>query len=164
MKKVALSIMLAVTVANARPAPSFRGDLLEGGSVSLKEAVKPGRSLLVCFWASWCQPCMKELKLVKEMMANNKDLPLDVLTINEDTSETEADIRPMLKMNELDFPVILDPKQEIFNRYHRENALPYSVLIQSNGEIGVVFQGLHEEEMIPTIKKALAAQSTNAAK
>jgi peroxiredoxin len=117
MKKIILAVfVLASVMASARTAPSFRGDLLTGGSLSLREALKPNRALLVCFWASWCVPCMKELKLVKEGLAANPSLPLDVITINEDTSDTAADIKPTLKLHGLNFPVILDPKKEIFSR------------------------------------------------
>lgn len=93
--KLFVLLMMAGTGLAARPAPTFRGDLMDGGSFSLHEALKPGRSLLVCFWASWCVPCMKELKLVKEKLLSDPSLPLDLVTVNEDTSETAADVGPL---------------------------------------------------------------------
>jgi peroxiredoxin len=156
MKKIILAVfVLASVMASARTAPSFRGDLLTGGSLSLREALKPNRALLVCFWASWCVPCMKELKLVKEGLAANPSLPLDVITINEDTSDTAADIKPTLKLHGLNFPVILDPKKEIFSRYQTEQALPFSVLLSPSGEILATFKGLHEDDMLNEIKSHL---------
>jgi peroxiredoxin len=164
MKAIFILLATVGTLAMARPAPTFHGDLMGGGSFSLHEALKPGRSLLVCFWASWCVPCMKELKLVKEKLMSDPSLPLDLVTVNEDTSDTAADIRPSLKINQLDVPVILDPKQEIFQRYHREMALPLSVLISATGDIAQVFDGFHEDEMVPTVKSLVTVRETDGKK
>src|SRR5262249_18836109 len=94
----------------AKLAPSFSADLMGGNKVSLKESLKPGRLLLVSFWATWCTPCIEELRTVSEKLKADPNLPLDILTINVDTSETSSDVKPTLKLYSFKFPVILDPK------------------------------------------------------
>ena len=73
-------------------------------------------------------------------------------------------MKPTVRLDKIRFSVILDPRQEIFSKYHREMALPYSVLVNSSGEIQEVFEGLHEEEMIPRIKSLLGTKVANASK
>lgn len=58
-----LSLCLALQLM-AKQAPQFQGETLDGKRVSLKQSLRPGRSLILCFWASWCTPCLQELKEV----------------------------------------------------------------------------------------------------
>jgi peroxiredoxin len=131
-------------------APDFPASLLDGKRTSLRENLKPGRYLLLSFWASWCTPCIDELKGVSTQMATRPTLPLDILTVNVDTSDTASDVKPTLKMNNFRFPVVLDPKHEIFPRYHNEKTLPYSVLVNEKGEIVLSFNG-YDESMFSQI-------------
>lgn len=136
-------------------APQFQGELMSGGKVSLKASLKKDRALLVCFWASWCTPCIAELRSVLAKMKEDPNLPLDLLTVNVDTSETSTDVKPTMKLYSLDMAVVLDPKHEIFSKYQEQKQLPYSVLIKSNGEIAKTFTGYHEE-MFQVVREAVA--------
>ncbi len=154
MNKSILAILVVSTLSFAKIAPTFQGDLLSGGRAKLQDYLKENRSLLICFWASWCTPCMEELKMVKEKMQAETGLPLDVLTVNVDTSDTASDVKPTLKMYKFDFPVVLDPKHEIFSKYHETKTLPFSVLLSAKGEMLSVFNG-YSENMFTEIKTAV---------
>lgn len=158
---VTFCILMAgvLAVASAREAPNFRGETTTGDRVSLKESLKPGRALLVCFWATWCTPCMEELRTVSQKLRADPSLPLDVLAINVDTAETSSDVKPTVRMMGFPFPVVLDPRHEIFSRYQDAKTLPYSVLVTPTGEIAQVFNG-YDDKMIE--KARLAVKATNA--
>jgi len=142
-----LVVSILSTVSLAKVAPSFQGELIGGGRVSLSEELAKDNSkgLLLCFWATWCAPCMQELKQVTEKLKNDPTLPLRVLTVNVDTAETSSDVKPTLKLYQFKIPVITDPKHEIFAKYQDAKTLPFSVLIKPNGEIAETFNGFHEE-------------------
>lgn len=142
----------------AKPAPQFQGEMLDGKRTSLKQSLRPGRSLILCFWASWCTPCLQELKEVSNRIKQDPSLPLDMLAINVDTSETASDVGPTLKLHGFDFPVVMDPKHEIFSKYQGAKSLPFSALIQSNGEIATTFSGF-DEQMFEEIKKHLSPKT-----
>lgn len=156
MKLIALALISLSVSSFAKIAPSFQGDLLGGGRVSLAEELSKDNSkaLLLCFWASWCAPCMQELKQVTEKMKNDPSLPLRVLTVNVDTAETASDVKPTLKLYQFKIPVVTDPKHEIFSKYQAANTLPFSVLVKPNGEIAETFNGFHEE-MFVKVREAL---------
>lgn len=146
--KITFFIMsILSTISLAKVAPSFQGELLSGGRVSLSEELAKDNSkgLLLCFWATWCAPCMQELKQVTEKIKTDPTLPLRVLTVNVDTAETSSDVKPTLKLYQFKIPVIADPKHEIFAKYQDAKTLPFSVLIKPNGEIAETFNGFHEE-------------------
>lgn len=155
MLKQLIFFGLISTVSFARVAPTFQGELMGGGRAKLQDYLKEDRSLLVCFWASWCTPCMEELKQVKERMEAEKGLALDVLTINVDTADTASDVKPTFKQNKFNFPVVLDPKHEIFSKYHETKTLPFSVLLDKKGEMLTVFNG-YNENMFSEIRAAIA--------
>ncbi|MCB0404870.1 MAG: TlpA family protein disulfide reductase [Bdellovibrionales bacterium] len=137
---------------SAYVAPSFTGEKIDGSRVSLGDVLKEKRALMLCFWASWCVPCLEELSQLSQGLSKSTDLPLDVLTVNVDTAETNEDVRPTLKAYGLTFPVVLDPSHKIFSRYQKQGSLPFSVLINSKGEVVEAFHGLHEG-MFESLKK-----------
>lgn len=153
--KSLLLLLLVGNLAFAKTAPNFRGELLGGGRTSLEESLKEGRALLVCFWASWCVPCIEELKTVSAKLKANPEIPLDVLAINVDTSETFAEVKPVLKRNDFKFPVLLDQTHEIFAKYQPSKVLPFSALLSSKGEIASTFEGYHEE-MFQVVQRLIA--------
>ena len=151
-----VALMFLSSFGLAMSAPSFQGDLLDGGKISLKEKLKPGRALLVCFWATWCTPCLEELKSVSEKLKVEPNLGLDVLTVNVDTAETFSDVKPTLKLYGFSFPVVVDTKHEIFGKYQSEKTLPYSVLIDFQGNIQATFSG-YQETMMSKVKSVISS-------
>lgn len=143
-RTLAFLVFTFVSVSIARPAPTFRGELISGERVSMKELLQPKKSLLLCFWATWCVPCMEELRMVEKKLKADPSLPVTVVTVNVDSSETSSDIPATIAQQKLRFPVILDPKHEIFSRFHQGKSLPFSVLIDSQGDIASTFEGLNE--------------------
>lgn len=143
--KTLLFLVFVCGVALAKPAPSFHAKRLEGGRTSLSEVLKPGRATLISFWATWCGPCIEELKQVKRQLREDPSLPLELVSINVDRSNTASQVRPVIKQMGFDFPVLLDQEQQILGRYQSSEELPFSVLVSPDGEILQTFQGYNEK-------------------
>lgn len=153
-----LSCIFSSCLVFGKTAPAFRAELLNGKRTSLEQNLKTGRSLMVCFWASWCVPCLQELKEVTSRLKEEPHLPLDLLAINVDTSETASDVGPTLKLYGFDFPVVLDPKHEIFSKYQASKSLPFSTLINDKGEMVKTFSGF-DEKMFDEVKQNLVKEA-----
>lgn len=138
----------------AKQAPQFQAEFLDGKRTSLKQTLQPGRALIMCFWASWCTPCLQELKEISTHLKENPSLPLDLLAINVDTADTSSDVAPTLKLYGFKFPVVVDPKHEIFSKYQGSKSLPFSALLSSKGELLKTFSG-YDEKMFDEVKKEL---------
>lgn len=151
---IVLQALTFSSMALAKIAPSFQGELLSGGRARMSQFLRPNRGLLLSFWASWCTPCLDELKHVTEKLKSDPSLPCDLLTVNVDRSETLADVKPTLKLYRFSFPVILDSRHEIFSKYQQTDTLPFSVLIGSDGELLTSFTG-YNETMFPAIQRLL---------
>lgn len=155
-RRFALTLLLVAGNALALSAPDFRERTLDGKQLSLREQLKPGRAVLLTFWATWCGPCLEELRSVSEQLAKDATFPLDVISVNVDAPDTAADVRPVAKLHGLKFPIVLDAKQEIFGRYHPQKTLPFSVLIDERGAVVTTFSG-YQETMFTTIRTAVAS-------
>lgn len=158
MRTVVLVALILSISAHAKPAPSFRGETLAGTQVSLMDSLKKGRVLLLTFWATWCSSCMEELQHVKKQMSEHPDVPLDVLTVNVDTSETASSVAPTVRLLNVSFPVILDPKHEIFEKFQPDKSLPYSVVINEHGSLEKTFTG-YQETMFSDIRTILSKRN-----
>jgi len=95
----------------------------------------PGdRYLLINFWASWCKPCIQEIPLLKAFAKDNNDIV--VLGVAADRIEPA---KAFAKRLEIDYPVLYgeyDQLNQMMNDYGNDKqALPYSVLINSSGQI-----------------------------
>lgn len=150
---IALGLVLCLANAHARTAPSFRGKTTDGKTAALVDALKTDKFVFLSFWATWCEPCIRELTLLSNHLNSGTGaLPVELLTVNVNTAEDVADVKPTLKMNQFRFPVVLDPTHSIFSKYNESKTLPYSVLINSQGEILQTYNG-YDEALVEKLRK-----------
>ena len=62
------------------PPPDFALNDLAGGTVCLSEAQRTYKAVLVTFWATWCQGCVRELPRLEELDLKDRDRGLRLLT------------------------------------------------------------------------------------
>ena len=87
-KEVAAKIDLMKGVNVGSIAPDFSLPTPDGTPLSLSEALKGKKCLLIDFWASWCGPCLREVPNVKAVYEKYKDKGFEVLSVSLDS---EAD-------------------------------------------------------------------------
>lgn len=128
-------------------APDFQTTTPSGEPVSLKEY--RGKVVLLTFWATWCEPCKKEMPEIQAAYEAHKEEGLTVLAVNfgEKAEEAQAFADKM----GLTFPVLLDRKINIAEQYGVVS-LPVTFFIDRNGIIRErVFGGTLTKESIGEI-------------
>ena len=60
---------------------------LRGGTVKLSQL--RGKVVLVDFWASWCEPCKRELPLLAKMAPRLKDKGVEIVAVNIDDKKSQ---------------------------------------------------------------------------
>ncbi len=133
---VGLLFWSSLTGMGARPpliggrAPSFTLNDLESHPINLMDY--QGKVVLLTFWATWCEPCKKEMPEIEAAYERHKDQGFVVLAIN--FGETPDPARSFAHHGRLTFPILLDPSVKVASRYGVVS-LPVSFFIDSNGII-----------------------------
>lgn len=126
-----------------RPAPTFSLPALEGGMVDL--ASYRGQVVVLNFWATWCEPCKREMPALQAAYQEYGDEGLAIIGVNLTDDEqlqgnSEEDVRAFLSQFNVTYPTALDSDGEVTNAY-RVFPLPTSFFIDAQGQIRYVHVG-----------------------
>ncbi len=113
------------------PAPAFRTERLDGGSVDFPAATA-GKPLVIRFWADWCKYCEPEMKAIEVVYQRHKDKGLEVFAIN--AGQDKPAVAAFIKRLGVTYPVLLDEQSAIAKRYG-VMGLPTTYFVDANGVV-----------------------------
>ncbi len=115
-------------------APDFSLQSTDGRTVRLSDYL--GKSVvLIDFWSTTCDPCMVEMPHLVELYKSRKDKGFVVLAVSLDGPESLADVNRVVHDKNMIFPVLLDQETTVVARYNPKREMPFTVLIDKNGNI-----------------------------
>jgi cytochrome c biogenesis protein CcmG/thiol:disulfide interchange protein DsbE len=120
----------AQTYPPGTPAPALRLPGLDGGQVDL--AALRGRPVVVNFWASWCDPCVREFPLLRQAAAGHRPDRLTVVGVL--SGDSPAAARPFLRRNHATWPIALDPNATTATAWGAVG-LPHTWFIRRDGTL-----------------------------
>ena len=120
-------------VVKRRMAPLFSGESLNGGNLSLQNALSGKKAVLIDFWASWCGPCRAVTPQVKSIYNRYKSKGFDIITISEDKTK-DAWTTGITEDNMLAWNHIYDDNMRIAYMFNVES-IPHMILLDGNGGI-----------------------------
>ena len=109
---------------------------------TLRLADYKGNVVFLNFWATWCPPCKEEMPAMERLYQRYKDRGLVVVALSVD-AEGAPIVVPFVKEYKLTFPVGLDPKMAIAERY-QVRGLPTSFLVDKKGTLVALALGPRE--------------------
>lgn len=84
--------------------PAFSLDDLHGDRRDLKALA--GKVTLVHFFATWCEPCVREIASLQRLAIATRDKPLAIIAV--DVAEVDLRVRAFFEKLPVDFTVLLD--------------------------------------------------------
>ncbi|MBL7683998.1 MAG: redoxin family protein [Flavipsychrobacter sp.] len=131
-------------------------DVNTGKKVAFDQTVEKGKVTLINFWATWCVPCKKEIKNVREKLPNwKKEADFNYITISIDESRAEGLVRSYAKSQGWDFPYYIDANSDL-KRSLNFQTVPFTIVIDKNGKVAYSHAGYEEgseEEVWNKIKE-----------
>jgi len=146
---LAMVLVLSTVNASAGAPPDFRLQDLDGQWFTLSEHL--GENVVyVTFWATWCVPCRREMPHLEQLYKDFGDQGLTIIGVNTDPPGTTSKIKPYIKRYQISYPTLLDPTNNVLDKYNPTRELPYAVLIDRDGNVVQVFPGYRtgDEEIL----------------
>lgn len=118
------------------PAPDFSMAMLrsEKGKSNLSLSNFKGKSIVLNFWASWCQPCKEELPLLEKAWKQMQTQKKNIVFLGIDFQESNSDATTFLQLNGITYLAGLDTNGSIANKYG-VTSLPQTIFIDHNGTV-----------------------------
>ena len=150
----ALVLLIAVAAgAEAAPtAPGFRLTTLDGRRTLDSNELIGKKIVVLRFQASYCKPCAKESAALNRV--NDRYRPRDVEIVAVHVQDTATDVRKFVRVNKATYPVALDPRLAIGNRFGFRGT-PYTVVIDRKGEMVERLAGEGAVRRLPSMRDRL---------
>ena len=99
-----------------------------------------GRPLMVNFWATWCDPCRREIPLLKSLRHERSGESLEVIGIAVDLKDAVVDYTRKIG---IDYPVLIGEKDGMaaIDAFGMDTVFPFTVFADRRGRIFTVKVG-----------------------
>ena len=148
--------------ATSRQLPQVEIKDLKGNPFNTKDIQNDGKPIIICFWATWCKPCIKELDAISydyEDWVEETGVKLYAISI--DDARSMRIVEPRVNGKGWEYDVLLDPNQD-FKRAMNVNNPPHTFIL--DGERNIVWDHTayvdgNEQEYIEVVRKLLAGET-----
>ncbi len=146
------------TLTDGEGAPPVWTRAAQDGRVDLKEL--RGTPVVVNFWASWCDPCRAEAKVLERVQKDSGG----ALFVGIDTEDASEDARDFISQFGLTFPHVRDNGRETRQDWG-VTGLPETFFLAADGRVvGHVIGTVDEEQLRDGIAAAKAGKPQSAAR
>ncbi|HEY2749123.1 MAG TPA: TlpA disulfide reductase family protein [Polyangia bacterium] len=143
LSRLVLPFALCLAAADARaelkpgqPARDFEAATFAGPALKLSSL--RGKVVLVDFWASWCEPCKKELPLLDKLAPKLRARGIEIVAVNIDDSRDKA--ADFVRSHGLHLTVVNDSGKKIVGAWEPPK-MPSSFVVDKAGVVRAVHGG-----------------------
>jgi peroxiredoxin len=111
-----------------------------------------GKTLVINFWATWCQPCLKEIPEFIALQAEFEQKNVQFVGIAIDDLAAVSNYKNTTKIN---YPILISSEWDGFNLAQQlgnsSNTVPYTVVVNSTGKIIYRHAGAVKKDELQTV-------------
>lgn len=136
MKKLlAIAVALLSVVAMRAELPSVQLQDINGKTVNTAEISNDGKPIIISFWATWCKPCLRELKAIHEVYPDWQDeTGVKMIIVSIDQAQDANKVKPLVDGFGWEYDVLLDPNGD-FKRAMNVQMVPHVFVLDGKGNV-----------------------------
>ena len=136
MKKILMITMMVVAaVAMHAQLPNVQLKDINGNTVQTGSISNNGKPVIISFWATWCKPCLRELKAIHEVYPDWQDeTGVKMIIVSIDQTQDANKVKPLVDGNGWEYEVLLDPNSD-FKRAMNVQNVPHVFVLDGKGKI-----------------------------
>lgn len=153
--KKALIIALFTIISSPLSAqlPSVQLKDLNGKSVNTAELSNDGKPFVISMFATWCKPCLRELRAIADLYPDWQDeTGMKMYIISIDEAQNVSKVKPLVKAEGWDYEVLLDPNSDFF-RSMGLSSVPHVLIVDGKGKVVYSHSGYTDGSETEIIKK-----------
>lgn len=158
MKRIALTFLLAASVIGMGFAqlPAVQLKDINGKTVDTGHLTNNGRPIVISFFATYCKPCIRELKAIHEDYADwQEETGVRFILVSIDQGQDVQKVRPMVNGFGWEYEVLLDPDWTLKHALNVQE-VPHVFVLDGKGKIVHNHQGYtdgQEDELYELLKQ-----------
>ncbi len=127
---LSFNLMQAQSINNVQLKTMERQTVQSGDVIQNEEG-----PVLLCFWATWCKPCIKELNAYNEMYPDwEEETGVKIILISTDNARSMHRVAPFVNGKGWEFDVYVDSNSDLKRAMNVVN-IPHTFLLNSEGEV-----------------------------
>ena len=110
-----------------------------------------GKVLVVNFWATWCEPCRKEIPLFVQMQEKHGAKGLQFVGISIDQADKTSEFAANFKINYPNLIGTFDTVEVSRLAGNKRRVLPYTIILDRKGQISATEMGGITQEKLDAL-------------
>lgn len=107
---------------------------LDNNKVTLSDNFGQG-PIYISFWATWCKPCLEEMKIIQGLYEEYSERGFRVFAINTEGARARGKVKSFVRSNGFTSDILIDRDGEVFRRKFKGFALPFSIMTDPQGHV-----------------------------
>ena len=118
--------MVISAVMMSAQLPNVKLQDINGKTVQTGEISNDGNPIIISFWATWCKPCLRELKAIHEVYPDWQDeTGVKMIIVSIDQAQDANKVKPLVDGFGWEYEVLLDPNGDFKRAMNVQNVHTY---------------------------------------
>lgn len=149
-------VFAATTICADAQIPSVQVKDLSGKAIDASTISNDGKPFAISFFATWCKPCLRELKAIAEVYPDWQDeTGMKLIAVSIDEAQNAGKVKPLVDAEGWEYEVLLDPNSDL-KRALGVQMIPHMIVFDGNGKMVMSHSGYTdgaEDEVIKKIRE-----------